>query len=83
MGLLHARAEDVCEVEDGDEKEDGDRGSDSASLTVCAEVHKIKRHKTTMRREILQLCRVAGCFLFPFFALEFLSSGGKKQQQIS
>lgn len=83
MGLLHARAEDGCEVEDGDEKEDGDGGSDSTSLTVCAEMHKIKRHKTAMRREILQLCHNSDCFLFTFFALEFLSSRGKKQQQIS
>lgn len=40
MGLLHARAEDGCEVEDGDEKEGRDGGSDSASLTVRAEMQQ-------------------------------------------
>lgn len=54
-----------------------------ARALPCAEMHKIKRHKTAMRREILQLCHNSDCFLFTFFALEFLSSRGKKQQQIS
>lgn len=40
-----ARAEDGCEVGDGDEKEDGDGGSDSGSLAVRSEMHRIKRHK--------------------------------------
>lgn len=63
VGLLHARAEDGCEVEDGDEKEDGDGGSDSGSLTVRSAMHKIKRYKTTMRREIPQLCHHTGGLL--------------------
>lgn len=66
MGSLHARAEDGCEVEDGDEKEDGDAGADSGSLTVRSD--KIKRGKTTMRREIPQLCRHTGCLCVTFSA---------------
>lgn len=79
MGLLHAHAEDGCEVEDGDEKEDGDGGSDSGSVAVRSEMHRIKHHKTTMRREILQLCHHTGCLLFTFF--KFLSLKAKKKKK--
>lgn len=79
VGLLHARAEDGCEVEDGDEKEDGDGGSDSGSLAARSETHKIKRHKTTMRREILQLCHHTGCHLVTF--VEFPPLTAKKKEK--